>query len=210
MPDAATDVERPTGSNGHLAGHVPPILHGEERRRKERRLALPAVRVPGEHPALEFAPLRTIRGIRIVNERDRRFALAGGECNGRLALPRPEVVDADEIEAVDGIRLISKNANPGALRLVDDTFGDCWFTPPAPVVVIAEDADGCEDAFGEISEDSAQLLELAVAAFPAIRDEVAGEDDDIRLQHANACERLPEIVVTHARANVEIADLSEA
>src|SRR5262245_60037111 len=112
MPDATADVERPTGSSRDLARDVSSILHGEQRRRKERRFALPAVRVPGEPPALVCAPLRAIRRIRIVNERDRHVALAGGECVRRLALPRPEIVDANEIEAVDGKRLISKNANP--------------------------------------------------------------------------------------------------
>ena len=210
MPDAAADVERPTGGDGDLSCHVPPILYRKQWRREEWRFALPAVRVPREQPALILAPLWAIRGIRIVNERDRCLALPGGKGRRRLALSRPEIVDANDIEAIDGIRLISKNANAGPLSLGDDTFGDGQFTPRASVVVIAEDADRCEPALREAGEDAAQLVELAVAALLAIRNEVAGEDDDIRLECAHTRERLAEIDVADARADVEIADLGKA
>src|SRR5262245_45074663 len=210
MPDAAADVERPARGDGDLACYVPPILYRKQWRLEEWRFALPAVCVPREQPAVVFAPLSAIRSIRIVNERDRCLALPGGKGCRRLALSRPEIVDAHDIEAVDGIRLISENANPRALSLGDDTFSDGQFTPRRSVIVIAEDADGGEPALREAREDVAQLVELAVAALLAVRDEVAGENDDIRLECANARERLAEIDVAHARANVEITDLGEA
>ncbi|MFN9956135.1 MAG: hypothetical protein ACK55I_23820, partial [bacterium] len=71
-PHAAIDVQPATASQRELAARIPLVLHREDGRREKRRLALPAVRMPGQHPSGERAPPREIHRIGIVAEHQLR------------------------------------------------------------------------------------------------------------------------------------------
>src|SRR4051812_29287840 len=99
MPDAATDIQAPISLEREFAGRIALVVHWQQRRRQERRLALAAMRVAAEDPALEAVPDRDVDGIRIMAEHDRRASWVElPQRVRRTELVGPEVVEPGELQ----------------------------------------------------------------------------------------------------------------
>ena len=79
--------------------------------------------------------------------------------------------------------------------------------PPArTVVVVAEDAEGRQPAARRVRVDAPRVRRHAAI----VLGEVAGEDDDVGRQRADAVEDAGDVVVVDARPDVQVAELHEA
>src|SRR4051812_15898196 len=70
VAEPTVDVQPPAVAEVELAGRVPLVRHWDERRRQERRLALPAMSVPGENPPAVAAPDVEVGPVRVVAQDD--------------------------------------------------------------------------------------------------------------------------------------------
>jgi hypothetical protein len=68
MPDSAAYVHLPAAVEGKLTACIAPILYRKEGWWKKRRLALAAVRVPGQYPPVEAFPYGNIGRVRVMTE----------------------------------------------------------------------------------------------------------------------------------------------
>src|SRR5688572_2046407 len=95
MAEAAVDVETTTAGEREFARHVAAVAHRQQRRRQERRLALAAVRVAREDPALITVPARQIDRVGIVAQNKRRLlTIEPRQRRRRLETVGPEIVEA--------------------------------------------------------------------------------------------------------------------
>jgi len=60
-----------------------------------------------------------------------------------------------------------------------------------------------------VSEDISQLRELALAAGTIVRQKIAGNDNNLRLQGAEPSQRADDVFIAHPRPDVQIADERE-
>src|SRR5580704_18532788 len=102
MAQAAVDIQPPAVADVEFAARVAPVSDGQQRRRKEWRLALATVCVAGEDPATAGREVRRIDAVWVVAERERRLVPVDLGDNGLRCKARPpEVVDAHQLQSRD-------------------------------------------------------------------------------------------------------------
>src|SRR5688572_22226617 len=102
MSDTSVDVETTVAGELYFTSYVSPIPHRQERRRQERRLALPTVCVPRQNPTLVRAPAWQVHRVGVVAQ-DESGSRAVELCQPALRPESvgPQIVEPDDLKAAN-------------------------------------------------------------------------------------------------------------
>lgn len=208
MADAAVDVDVASGTDAELAGGVAFVFNRQQGRGQKRRLALTAVGVAGEHPALKIVPEPgQIAGVGVVGKHDGRriFREMRNDGAGRK-IGTPKIVEAGEVEAV----IFDNGVAEGKAARFSQNLGvglrDVRAVPIRAVIMVAQNPVGAEAAGGKGFHD---LPRLCLNVGTVVGHEVAGVDDEVGLQIAHPVKNGAQVIVGHLVTDVQVAELHE-
>ena len=159
-----------------------------------------------KNPALIVCPDGQIQRVGVVAEDERSLGLVDVRQDGlRVELPGPPVVEAGDLQTVDVVDLVAEHGDAKRLHRLDGVLRDIRMCPVGPVVMIPEHGERGDAPAGKVSIHVREPIEDA----GVVAEEIAGHYHDVWLKLADAPKRLDDVIVVHARSDVDVADLDE-
>jgi len=118
------------------------------------------------------------------------------------------IMGSDEsrnLQSLDLGDLIAKHGDSEWVDCVHDPRGNFRMGPVRTVVVVPQNCQRSHAPLGKVAIEHRKLFENPVV----VTDEVAGKDDDVRLQIHDLAKRCQHVVVAHASSDVHVADLNQ-
>lgn len=169
------------------------VLDGKQRRLEERRFALPTMRVSGKDPPTIVAPLDTIDGIWIVADSDGCCTSSLPECVKRITSDGPEIVDANEVQAVNCGNLVAEDSNPCSFRFSLDARSDMGLRPVESVIMVSEDAQCRDPTAWHVLQHASQSLKLGIAGGRIVSDKITSDHGNVSVERSGLFERRDQV-----------------
>ena len=202
VPNPAADVQTTLPTEGEFASRVAAILHRQQWRGQKGWLALAAMGMAAQHPAVVVLPTGPVHCIGVMAE-DQHW-LTGPQPRQygfRSKAAGPEIIQAYQLETGELVALVSEDGDPSAGEGGAEAIRNLGMGPVGSIIMIAEDAHGPEAPMWGLVVNRCELIEdLRVMA-----DEISGVDDEIGIQAADPIESVQDVGVVDATADVNIA-----
>ena len=207
VAEAAVNVELAAVEEINFAGNVPAIVHRHDRRRQERRLALAAVRVAAQNPALIALPNIAVGRVGVVAQ-EQVGLVAVQMPRHRLGVARrsPQIVHAGHRQAGHVAAAVAQHQETEVGESGRQLVGYWPIAVVAGEVVVAENSQRRHAARPQVLHHPADVVQFLVG--PAGH-EIASDDEEVRVEPGHGPEGAAEVVVGHFRADVQVADLHQ-